>query len=396
MTNLKDTTNSPQLTKMSSTKSFNTLVFAIMTWLGVGMLLPWNLFLNSYGFWMYRFSSNQTSWEDPSIESSQNFYQSFWTSFLGVAMMGVASIFIIINSALAGKFSSSLRIYFSLACILLCCIWLMVMTFIDTSSWYQIFFVIMLINATIQQGTGGILQGAIFEFSGAFPEIYFSGMLQGQAIAGVLTSVLAILPIMVMKKELIGSDGEIYEVVNQDQAATLYFAMAVGCIFFTIFAYWLLMRLSFTKEILKSDSSEKTVFSLSNWLSDCARLSKKLWMPYFSMWLNYAITLSVFPSVCQLIESGCDSDSSYCRNVGKNKELFTAIFTFVMYNSCDWLGRFLAGFVQIFKPHQQFLIMICVVLRLVPMVLLMFGNVYGNEKCSKKMVINFLKCRNFF
>ena len=179
---------------MSSTKSFNTLVFAIMTWLGVGMLLPWNLFLNSYGFWMYRFSSNQTSWEDPSIESSQNFYQSFWTSFLGVAMMGVASIFIIINSALAGKFSSSLRIYFSLACILLCCIWLMVMTFIDTSSWYQIFFVIMLINATIQQGTGGILQGAIFEFSGAFPEIYFSGMLQGQAIAGVLTSVLAILP----------------------------------------------------------------------------------------------------------------------------------------------------------------------------------------------------------
>ena len=100
-------------------------------------------------------------------------------------------------------------------------------------------------------------------------------------------------------------------------------------------------------------------------------------MPYFSMWLNYAITLAVFPSVCQLIESGCESDSNYCKNIGKNKELFSAIFTFVMFNFCDWLGRFLAGVVQIFKPSQQFLIMVCVFLRLVPTVLLMFGNVYG-------------------
>jgi len=349
----------------------NWLVFGISALLGVGQLLPWNCFINSWGYWMWKFADDEEAYkgqaglENDTYRIDDTFYQTFWTSFLGVCVMLVIVLMLFVNMVIADRVARDVRVYVSLWTMFFMFLLTTIMSKVDTSSWTAAFFWLTLLTVVINQSGGGIFQGATFGICGLLREPYFNAMIQGQALAGILTSVLAIVPTLIFKEDIENLEGKTVQVVNQYDAALMYFCIATGVVLLTIVAYWTLLRTDLGKErlvvqqetLLPGDESAKKPVTFAQVFSDVARISKICKYQALALILDFWITLAVFPAiqqqgVSQCTDSSIETSEWYCNNIATS-ELFPLIFCFLFFNVFDWAGRWLSGVWQIFGLESQ-------------------------------------------
>lgn len=128
--------------------------------------------------------------------------------------MGIIVAMLFVNMLIADKVSRNNRIYYSLYLMLSQFLLTTIMTQVDTSSWTGGFFWMTLLSVILNQSGGGIFQGASFGVCGVLQEPYFNAMIQGQALAGIFTSVLAIVPTLIFKEDVVNADGETVQIVK--------------------------------------------------------------------------------------------------------------------------------------------------------------------------------------
>ena len=199
----------------------NYLVFSISALLGIGQLLPWNCFINSWGYWMWKFADDEETYKrkegvdnNSTLIPEDTFYQTFWTSFLGVTVMLVIVLMLFINMVIADRISRDVRVYVSLFTMFFMFLLTTIMSQVDTSEWTSAFFWMTILSVILNQSGGGIFQGATFGICGLLKEPYFNAMIQGQALAGILTSVLAIVPTLIFKEEIENLEGKTVSIVK--------------------------------------------------------------------------------------------------------------------------------------------------------------------------------------
>jgi len=171
--------NMDQPSKTRSLESSGLISFIFIV-LGLTQLLPWYCFINSYGYWMLKFTDNETAYEAQTQENPypSTDYQNFWTSSLTVASSSVLVIFMVVNLVITSKLSRNSRVYPSLAIMFIVFAFTTIMSVVDTSDWTSIFFVLALVSAMICQMGGGIFQGATMGLAGNYPGNYFNWLLQ--------------------------------------------------------------------------------------------------------------------------------------------------------------------------------------------------------------------------
>ena len=230
------------------------VAYLICMLIGVAQLLPWNAFINSFGYWMWKYSGDEEGYKNASISSEisweNTFYQKFWASFLGFAVEAAVIAMIFVNMFYGQKFKRNSKVFSLLTIILITFVITTIFTQINTESWYQSFFWLTLIITMINQGAAGWFQTVSLGLGNILADPYLNGIVQGQAWAGILTSVLAIIPNLIFKEEYQDS-----EIVNQYSVALMFFSIACGTVLLTIVCYYVLVNKEWVKEKLRQNEA---------------------------------------------------------------------------------------------------------------------------------------------
>ena len=83
----------------------NCVISVIFYYLAIGTLLPWNFFINSNGYWMYKFRTvSQNGTNTTSLSENLNSLQLEFMSDLANAAMIPNVTFLVLNGIMGHKF----------------------------------------------------------------------------------------------------------------------------------------------------------------------------------------------------------------------------------------------------------------------------------------------------
>ena len=146
-------------------------------------------------------------------------------------------------------------------------------------------------------------------------------LIEGQAVSGTLATLISVIMLA-----LTGND---------DGGALFSFSFAAIFLSTVAFMYFCASRQPFFRfyspdgESLKSESDGNVDFTV---------IIKNTWVFNLALFINYFVTLGVFPSIPSLAETTSDN-----KTWGK---YFVPVGCFLIFNACDLIGRIVAGFIK--------------------------------------------------
>lgn len=190
-------------------------------------------------------------------------------------------------------------------------------TFIDTDSWQFAFFVITMILIAILNVCVAVLQGSSYGLAGLFPASCMSGMLSGQAISGIFSSLARIISLLVGEEPVVS--GLVFFVI----ADVFLVVSIVGYVYMTRMNYYHLVKAEAEgKEQAEYKSDTQTYISVL----------KKVWLMGTTLGGTLFITLMIYPAVVVYVTS-VYPESRW------TEEFFQPTVTFLLFNVGDTLGR---------------------------------------------------------
>ena len=181
--------------------------------------------------------------------------------------------------------------------------------------------------------------------------------MSGQALSGVLASLLQILCLAVLPG-------------SYEDSAFLYFSMAVGFNFFLILAYLAIRRNAFFKNAVQYElvnPSEGTSQSIDvSVMKQTFKVFRQTLPIGASLTAVFTVTLAIFPNFMSQIES-FDKSSSFSRSV-----YWIPVTCFLFFNFFDFVGRFTAGIFK--RPSKPSTIAVWCFIRFLFLVLYLFTN----------------------
>jgi len=328
------------------TKDKYNLAYLSFFLIGIGMLLPWNFFINADQYFKNKLKNN---------ESDQKLFESAF-SICSQIPCGLA---LVLNLYLTNRVSRNGRVIVTLVISTVCFIITTIFVNINTSSWTTQFFAITLTSIAIINFCSGIFQGTIFGIAGAAGGRYIQGAVVGMSIAGTFASISDIISLAVGNDIVIDS--------------TIYFSIAAFVLFACIFVYIGMFKLPVLRE--KFSYSKPTANDESYRSSDSCdgeqsflNVMRHIYPTAFSVMCVFAVTLTVQPSILSGIRSMNADNGSAITN-----KYFTAVAGFLIFNVGDFTGRIISGFVRIVDKKGPWLPILCIA-RIVFIPLFMFCN----------------------
>jgi equilibrative nucleoside transporter 1/2/3 len=363
------------------------LNYVIFYWLGIGTLLPWNMFITVAAYWSYKFRTIEDTTDDDLVPTDlaplacsmnttgngtapqENKLQTAWGGYLAAASMIPNVTFLLLNAAFGHLFKTQPRLIISLVLVILSFIFTSIMVYVDTDGWQNTFLTITLASVVFININAAIFQGGILGIAGRFPPEYMGAVFGGQAIGGIFASGTNVVVLALGAAPI--------------DAAFFCFIISVVFLITAFVAYAICSRTEFYKhysgEGLPSDGEKSP--EDSKLLSDTpehkikggkvnplATLGK-IWPYAVSVLLCFLVTLGCFPAITMHVRSTtCSSWTEI---------FFVPIACFLLFNIGDYLGRFLAGLIQWPRPGKlgAYLCLIFSILRFSFIVLFIFCNV---------------------
>ncbi|CAK9298792.1 unnamed protein product [Gordionus sp. m RMFG-2023] len=173
------------------------LLYIIMLLHGIGMLIPWNVFINANSYFVdYKLNPNVTGTHE---------YKENFISYLGVisqlpnVILMALNLFVQFGSSTKNinpkAYQTQPRIPISIIINVMMCIVTVILAILDTSTWPKAFFILTMITAAITNSAAGIYQSSIFGLAGSLPMKYTNGVIIGNNVCGTLFAVVYILAI---------------------------------------------------------------------------------------------------------------------------------------------------------------------------------------------------------
>ncbi|XP_066930535.1 equilibrative nucleoside transporter 3-like [Clytia hemisphaerica] len=298
--------------------------------IGIGMLLPWNFFINADQYFKSKLKNN---------ESDLKLFESAF-SICSQIPCGIA---LIINLCLTNRVSRNGRVISTLILSTICFIVTTVLVNVDTSAWTDKFFYITLGCIVIINICSGIYQGTIFGITGAIGPRYIQASITGVSFAGLFASITDIISIA------IGNDIQI--------DATVYFTIASLILCSCIVAYVYVSKTPFVVHKLDGKSEMKEIPSSDQEIGVFTRISMVVKMIYplaLSVTSLYTITIGLMPAILCDIKSVDSDNGSAITN-----KYFSALTGFLIFNVGDLSGRVVSGNVVLVGKKGPWLPLLC-------------------------------------
>lgn len=372
------------------------MVYVIFYWLGIGTLLPWNMFITVVAYWNYKFRTIELSTGEDSIELASvegsgfisdsdynttlapetggwqpNDLQKAWGGYLAVASMVPNVTFLILNGLFGHKFKTQPRLVISLVFVILMFTFTSIMVQINTDTWQYTFLMVTLASVVFININAAIFQGGILGVAGKFPPAYMGAVFSGQAIGGIFASGTNVIFLACGASEVL--------------SGFFCFVLSVVFLFTALIAYGVVTRSEFYQHYLgeegSSDSEKKP--------EDSKLLDNKATGPSVPIKVNpgrvllqispyaaavticFLVTLGCFPAISMQVQSTLPKDSAW------SSTFYVPVACFLLFNVGDYIGRFLAGMIQWPKPGKVggFITLFLAIARFVFIPLFLFCNI---------------------
>lgn len=382
------------------------MVYIIFYWLGIGTLLPWNMFITVVAYWNYKFRtvSIETGGEDLLASSGAlalvtdeettelleaaapeaapcegwcpNDLQKAWGGYLAVASMVPNVTFLILNGVMGHRFKTQPRLLVSLVLVILSFIFTSIMVKVDTDYWQSTFLYVTLVSVAFINVNAAIFQGGILGVAGKFPPAYMGAVFSGQAVGGIFASGTNVV-VLAMGATAV-------------QSAFFCFVLSVVFLLTALLAYAYATRTEFYQHYLgeKPGSDVETKPEDSKLLQEkdsSPRLPVKVnpgrvmleILPYgCAVLLTFLVTLGSFPAIAMQVVSTLEPDTAWA------KTFYIPVACFLLFNVGDYVGRFLAGLIQWPRPGKAgaMIILILAIARFVFIPLFLLCNVRPSDR----------------
>jgi len=370
------------------------LVYIIFYWLGIGTLLPWNMFITVGAYWFHKFrtvdiitdgdlpdlavedgSGSDMVTVAPEAKEGPNELQIAWGGYLAVASMVPNVTFLILNGLFGHKFKTQPRLIISLVFVILMFTFTSIMVQINTDSWQEEFLIVTLASVVFININAAIFQGGILGVAGKFPPAYMGAVFSGQAIGGIFASGTNVVVLALGATPV--------------QSAFFCFILSVVFLLTALIAYGVVTKTEFYQYYLgetTSDTEKKPEDSklIDNGISgpsvpikvNPGRVLLQI-SPYAAaVLLCFLVTLGCFPAITWQVQSTLPKDSAW------SQTFYVPVACFLLFNIGDYLGRFLAGLVQWPKPGKvgSFITLFLSVARFVFIPLFLFCNIRPDDR----------------
>ncbi|GFO35226.1 equilibrative nucleoside transporter [Plakobranchus ocellatus] len=336
-------------------------VFFIFGFLGLSSLLPWNFFITAKQYFDYKFRNTSIVPFDDKRNNTK--LQAEFESYLSIVSQVCNLFFMVLTVLLVRSVHVKIRVVVSTLLVIALFVVVTVLVKVDTDSWQWTFFCITLTLAACMSGVQSVLTGSVLGLSAMFPPLYSQSAMIGQAAGGTFSSLMSLLTI--------ATGGE------PITSALIYFLIAIGVTIMSLILFMLLHFIDFSKFFMTlneqpltkvNDDDDDVLLRRESRLGFYCSIFREIWKYCFSICLVFWVTLSVFPTVCALIQSTSNETSVWTGTY------FTPVVCFLLFNVGDFVGR-LATFVLKFPgPNRPGLLLFLSILRIAFIPLLMLCN----------------------
>ncbi|XP_019850794.1 PREDICTED: equilibrative nucleoside transporter 1-like isoform X2 [Amphimedon queenslandica] len=296
-----------------------------------------------------------------------SFIEQNFENFFSVASMLPVMLMSLLNIYIQSKVSFRKRMLVSLLMMLALFVLTSALVKVETHNYVDLFFAGTLLTIVFMSVFSGLFQSSTFGYAGILPQKYTAAVMSGQAFAGIFSSLARII-------STVATGGHV------ELSALLYFLSAVVVILLCLASLILLLKLKFVKYYLNL-TSVRTIQSRATQTEINKKTSKKDNMPFkeifcdvlvysLSVFLVFFVTLSLFPAVLSSIKS-VEKYPDASIWTGK---LFDALVCFLMFNSSDFVGRYLSNWFKM-TGKWRFLLLALTLLRFLFVPLLLWCNV---------------------
>jgi len=323
------------------------MVYIIFYWLGIGTLLPWNMFISVQAYWNHKFRTVGSELVPGNKnETESNDLQKAWGGYLSAASMVPNVTLLILNGFFGHKFKTQPRLIVSLILVILLFTFTSVMVKVDTDNWQDEFLGLTLGSVVLININAAIFQGGILGVAGKFPPAYMGAVFSGQAVGGIFASGCNVVFLA------LGATAE--------ESGFFCFITSVVFLFSALVAYAIATRSDFYQfylgeksvelkekkpedsKLLDTDDGRPAVPVRVNPFTVLIQIS-----PYAgAVFSCFLVTLGTFPAITAQVVSTMPPDSAWA------KVFFVPVSCFLLFNIGDYIGRFLAGLVQWPRPGK--------------------------------------------
>ncbi|KAL4231708.1 Nucleoside transmembrane transporter [Mactra antiquata] len=342
------------------------MVFFIFLTHGVGILMPWNMFITAKSYF-----------EDYKLNTPTSYDATYRTEFmfyLGIVSQVSNAVISCINTFFQfGGQASTRRIAIALFSMVIIFIVTVILAMVDTSDIPKIFFILTMISASLLNCCAGVYQNSTFGQAAILPMKYTNAIVLGTNLSGVFTSVINIISIA-------GSP-------NPRTSAVYYFIVAIVVLLVAFDCYFLLPLTKFyqyyTKSVSRSEPAENQQMKFSDYVSAFFTSCKTYWfvvkkikLQLFGVWLTFCVSLILFPAIQSnvkmvrasfLNESGIEEYRTITfPEEFEKKGYWVSIFTFLSFNLFAFLGNLTSEWIKWPGPNRVWIPIVLRAIILIP------------------------------
>ncbi|KAF2358936.1 Equilibrative nucleoside transporter [Trinorchestia longiramus] len=293
------------------------LVFLTLTLHGVGTLMPWNMFITAYSYFIdYKLVDD----EGAKTEYAKNFL-----SYVGYASQVPNVIFNWINIFVQLGGDITTRVVGSILVEVALFILTVVLAMVDSSDWQAAFFWTTMVTIVIINIANGIYQNTVYGMAARLPFKYTGAVVLGSNISGTFTAVINIIALLLAP--------------NLRTSAIYYFITALFILlacFDTYFALPLNRFFRYHEVQYEKAQKSKRVPGVGKARVPYWYIFKRAFPQLLNVFMVFFVTLAVFPAV---LADTCRSDENFFI---PNK-LFQAITCYLTFNLLAMIGNMLPG-----------------------------------------------------
>ncbi|XP_052772139.1 equilibrative nucleoside transporter 1-like [Mya arenaria] len=346
------------------------MVFIIFLIHGVGILMPWNMFITAKSYFQdYKLNTE---------ESKDSVYRSEFMFYLGIVSQVSNAIISFINTFFQfGGQASTRRIAIALFMMVIIFIFTVILAMIDTSAIPLTFFILTMVSASLLNCCAGVYQNSTFGQAAILPMKYINAIVLGTNLSGIFTSVINVLSIASSP--------------NPRTAAVYYFIVAIVTLLVAFDCYFLLPLTKFyqhhVRSVKDSHPPQKADMKMADYYNGFIlstktywTVIKKIWLQLFGVFMTFTVSLILFPAIQSNVRM---TRETFTHDNGTNEErtvtfsedfetkgYWTSIFCFLSFNLFAFLGNLASEWIKWPGPKRVWIPIVGRAVVLIPIYLL--------------------------
>ncbi|XP_072377540.1 equilibrative nucleoside transporter 1-like [Diabrotica undecimpunctata] len=325
---------------------------------GIGILMPWNMFITAIGYFtQYKLSSSYIGYDYPFLSKFMQYLT--FCSQIPAVILSWMNIFVRIKGKL------TIRIVWSIGVVIVVFIFTIFMAMLDTSRAPNFFFWSTMLCVVIMNSANGVYQNSIFGLIAKLPGKYTAAVILGNNISGTFASIVSLISKL--------------STPNLKLAAIWYFIMALFVLllcFDTYFALPLNKYYRFYDEHEKQVEQQGKSSSGETERPPYWKITKQAFPQLANVFLVFFVTLAVFPA----LQAGIQKSN---KNFFVSDYVYVDVMCFLTFNVFAMIGSWLPTYVIWPGPK---LLWIPVTVRLIYIPLFLFCN-YQVEGVTRNLPV---------